>query len=291
MSLMMLRLVLSVKQSESNVIYKKSGGVDEMRTLDKILFFSFWQNSTRPQERFSPKNTSPGNKPSRRRTVQSGLCQAAESFSASLAVSLKMGRKRESYVCSRSVSLGNIVAHVIFTWFPSVINKSLRTQQYVIHTHCWWRFETVLERSIPSWIFRNLSPFRSVLCGWCLYWGPLDEDVCFFPSKPGFQRPSTAISRRQFPHGGGYHLDAMDFEDDSQGWRFDMDMVIIYIYSVNWIIGFFIFCLLCYLFFPSFWCAARANSAKSQKVQVLMMFMINTYINVCTGEGSISSGA
>lgn len=38
----MLRLVLSVKQSESNVIYKKkSGGVDEMRTLDKILLFSF----------------------------------------------------------------------------------------------------------------------------------------------------------------------------------------------------------------------------------------------------------
>lgn len=38
----MLRLVLSVKQSESNVIYKKSGGVDEMRTLDKILLFSFF---------------------------------------------------------------------------------------------------------------------------------------------------------------------------------------------------------------------------------------------------------
>uniref|UniRef100_A0A3Q3B2Q0 E3 ubiquitin-protein ligase RNF180 n=1 Tax=Kryptolebias marmoratus TaxID=37003 RepID=A0A3Q3B2Q0_KRYMA len=57
--------------------------------------------------------------------------------------------------------------------------------------------------------------------------------------------------RRQFPHAGGYHLDDLDFEDDSRGWRFDMDMVIIYIYSVNWLIGFFIFCFLCYVFFPS----------------------------------------
>lgn len=73
------------------------------------------------------------------------------------------------------------------------------------------------------------------------------------PPNAGFQRQSSPIARRQFPHGGGYRLDAMDFEDDSRGWRFDMDMVIIYIYSVNWVIGFFIFCFLCYLFFPSFW--------------------------------------
>ncbi|KAF0033999.1 hypothetical protein F2P81_014065 [Scophthalmus maximus] len=70
--------------------------------------------------------------------------------------------------------------------------------------------------------------------------------------QKGFQRPSSPIARRQFPHGGGYRLDAMDFEDDSRGWRFDMDLVIVYIYSVNWVIGFFIFCFLCYLFFPSF---------------------------------------
>lgn len=54
MSLMMLRLVLSVKQSESNVIYKKSGGVDKMRTLDKILFFSFFS--------LSPDRTQPDHK-------------------------------------------------------------------------------------------------------------------------------------------------------------------------------------------------------------------------------------
>ncbi|PWA15801.1 hypothetical protein CCH79_00008915, partial [Gambusia affinis] len=66
----------------------------------------------------------------------------------------------------------------------------------------------------------------------------------FFPKeylsrKQNFQRApcskqSTPSVRRQFPHGGGFPLDTLDFEDDSRGWRFDMDMVIIYIYSVNW---------------------------------------------------------
>ncbi|KAM8760513.1 E3 ubiquitin-protein ligase RNF180 [Acanthopagrus schlegelii] len=85
----------------------------------------------------------------------------------------------------------------------------------------------------------------------CAKW-PLPSCRKLFRIFGGFQRQSSPMARRQFPHGGGYRLDAMDFEDDSRGWRFDMDMVIIYIYSVNWIIGFFIFCFLCYLFFPSF---------------------------------------
>ncbi|KAM4745212.1 uncharacterized protein rnf180a [Anableps anableps] len=68
----------------------------------------------------------------------------------------------------------------------------------------------------------------------------------------GFRRQSSPSVGRQFPHGGEFPLDLTDFEDDSRGWRFDMDMVIIYIYSVNWVIGFLIFCFLCYLFFPSF---------------------------------------
>ncbi|KAM9743259.1 uncharacterized protein rnf180a [Menidia menidia] len=85
----------------------------------------------------------------------------------------------------------------------------------------------------------------------CAKW-PLPSCRKLFRIFGGFQRQSSPIARRQFPHGGGYRLDAMDFEDDSRGWRFDMDMVIIYIYSVNWIIGFFVFCFLCYVFFPSF---------------------------------------
>uniref|UniRef100_H3CHS6 Ring finger protein 180a n=1 Tax=Tetraodon nigroviridis TaxID=99883 RepID=H3CHS6_TETNG len=63
-----------------------------------------------------------------------------------------------------------------------------------------------------------------------------------------FQRRPAAVARRQLPRGGGYQLDSLDF----RGWRWDMDMVIIYIYSVNWVVGFFVFCVLCYLFFPSF---------------------------------------
>uniref|UniRef100_A0A3P8S7X8 E3 ubiquitin-protein ligase RNF180 n=1 Tax=Amphiprion percula TaxID=161767 RepID=A0A3P8S7X8_AMPPE len=85
----------------------------------------------------------------------------------------------------------------------------------------------------------------------CAKW-PLPSCRKLFRIFGGFQRQSSPIARRQFPHGGGYRMDAIDFEDDSRGWRFDMDMVIIYIYSVNWVIGFFIFCFLCYLFFPSF---------------------------------------
>lgn len=85
----------------------------------------------------------------------------------------------------------------------------------------------------------------------CAKW-PLPSCRKLFRIFGGFQRQSSPIARRQFPHGEGYPLDTMDFEDDSRGWRFDMDMVIIYIYSVNWVIGFFIFCFLCYLFFPSF---------------------------------------
>ncbi|XP_057212357.1 E3 ubiquitin-protein ligase RNF180 isoform X2 [Triplophysa rosa] len=69
--------------------------------------------------------------------------------------------------------------------------------------------------------------------------------------QKGIQRQASPTGRRQFP-AGGYRLDAFNFEDDSHGWRFDMDMVIIYIYSANWVIGFIIFCLFCYFFFSSF---------------------------------------
>ncbi|XP_009325563.1 PREDICTED: E3 ubiquitin-protein ligase RNF180 [Pygoscelis adeliae] len=71
-------------------------------------------------------------------------------------------------------------------------------------------------------------------------------EVCF---SAGFERRSDTVTRRHFPH-AAHRMDYMDFEDDSRGWRFDMDMMIIYIYSVNWVIGFIVFCFLCYFFFP-----------------------------------------
>ncbi|XP_690838.5 E3 ubiquitin-protein ligase RNF180 isoform X2 [Danio rerio] len=84
----------------------------------------------------------------------------------------------------------------------------------------------------------------------CAKW-PLPSCRKLFRIFGGFQRQASPIGRRQFPH-GSYRLDAFNFEDDSHGWRFDMDMVIIYIYSVNWVIGFIIFCFFCYFFFLSF---------------------------------------
>ncbi|XP_077416405.1 uncharacterized protein rnf180a [Vanacampus margaritifer] len=86
----------------------------------------------------------------------------------------------------------------------------------------------------------------------CAKW-PLPSCRKLFRLFGGFRRPSSPGARHQLPRaGGGFHLNALDFDDDARGWHFDMDMVIIYIYSVNWIVGFFVFCILCYLFFPSF---------------------------------------
>ncbi|NXA89581.1 RN180 ligase, partial [Melanocharis versteri] len=78
---------------------------------------------------------------------------------------------------------------------------------------------------------------------------PLPSCKKAFRVFEGFQRRSNTVTRRHFPH-AAHRMDYMDFEDDSRGWRFDMDMVVIYIYSVNWIIGFIVFCFLCYFFFP-----------------------------------------
>ncbi|KYO29173.1 E3 ubiquitin-protein ligase RNF180 isoform A [Alligator mississippiensis] len=39
----------------------------------------------------------------------------------------------------------------------------------------------------------------------------------------GFQRHADPVARRHFPH-AAHRMDYMDFEDDSRGWRFDMDM-------------------------------------------------------------------
>ncbi|XP_034026427.1 E3 ubiquitin-protein ligase RNF180 [Thalassophryne amazonica] len=85
----------------------------------------------------------------------------------------------------------------------------------------------------------------------CAKW-PLPSCRKLFRIFGGFSRQPNPIARHQFPHRAGHHLDALDYDDDTRGWRFDMDTAIIYIYSVNWVIGFLIFCILCYLLFPSF---------------------------------------
>ncbi|XP_053445911.1 E3 ubiquitin-protein ligase RNF180 isoform X1 [Nycticebus coucang] len=82
----------------------------------------------------------------------------------------------------------------------------------------------------------------------CAKW-PLPSCRKAFHLFGGFRRRAAPVTRRQFPH-GAHRMDYLHFEDDSRGWWFDMDMVIIYIYSVNWVIGFLVFCFLCYFFFP-----------------------------------------
>ncbi|KAK7143438.1 hypothetical protein R3I93_014560 [Phoxinus phoxinus] len=59
-----------------------------------------------------------------------------------------------------------------------------------------------------------------------------------------FPRHGGPASRWQFPH-RAFGLDALDL-GDMWGWPFDIDFVIISIYSLHWVMAFIIFCGLCY---------------------------------------------
>lgn len=186
--------------------------------------------------------------------MQSGLYQAAESSSASLEASFYLVI-HENSLCSMSVSrvLENTDKHIIFLYphyFLEVLSDDIPCCQMNFYVYnCCHSFFFNKSSFLRSCSQSDLHPLQSK--GFRLlkmYW----DQLLHLSPEPGFQRQPGAIARRQFPHGGGYRLDTMDFQDDSRGWHFDMDMVIIYIYSVNWVIGFFIFCVLCYLFFPSF---------------------------------------
>lgn len=99
-------------------------------------------------------------------------------------------------------------------------------------------------QDIPcSWHLRSECSFLSE------HRSEFNELETVFIHLVGFRRRAAPVTRRQFPH-GAHRMDYLHFEDDSRGWWFDMDMVIIYIYSVNWVIGFIVFCFLCYFFFP-----------------------------------------
>lgn len=60
----------------------------------------------------------------------------------------------------------------------------------------------------------------------------------------GFQRHGGPANRWQFPH-RAFGLDALDW-GDMWGWPFDIDFVIISVYSLHWVMAFIIFCGLCY---------------------------------------------
>lgn len=109
------------------------------------------------------------------------------------------------------------------------------------------RFQTDLSKSSAA-LFPNeyLKRKQSFQRASCAKW-PLPSCNRLFRVFGDFRRHMDRIGRRQFPH-AGYRF---DFEDESHGWRFNLDMIMIYFYSMNWVIGFIVFCLLIYYFFLS----------------------------------------
>ncbi|XP_029921569.1 E3 ubiquitin-protein ligase RNF180 isoform X2 [Myripristis murdjan] len=63
----------------------------------------------------------------------------------------------------------------------------------------------------------------------------------------GYQRQAATAGRRWRFAPAGFTLDALDLAD-MRGWLFDMDLVIIYIHSINWILALLILMLI-YFFF------------------------------------------
>ncbi|XP_056443764.1 E3 ubiquitin-protein ligase RNF180-like [Gadus chalcogrammus] len=81
----------------------------------------------------------------------------------------------------------------------------------------------------------------------CSRW-PLPSGPKRFHIFWGYQRQPAEPGRR-WPLGpAGFTLDALDLAD-MRGWLFDVDLVIIYIHSVNWILAFLLLCFLLYFFF------------------------------------------
>ncbi|KAM9330989.1 E3 ubiquitin-protein ligase RNF180 [Gastrophryne carolinensis] len=101
-------------------------------------------------------------------------------------------------------------------------------------------FQTELSNSsadfFPNEYLKRRQSFQTANCA---KW-PLPSCSRPFRMFGGFRRHLDPTRRRYFPHGGH----RFDFEDESHGWRFNLDMIIIYIFSVNWVIVFIFCCLL-----------------------------------------------
>ncbi|XP_069482591.1 E3 ubiquitin-protein ligase RNF180 [Ambystoma mexicanum] len=112
-------------------------------------------------------------------------------------------------------------------------------------------FQTELNKSticfFPNEYLKRKHTFKITSYAKC----PLPSCRKVFRVFGGFSRRRDPLPRRQFPH-GAHRLDPIHPEEEIHGWRFDPDMVIIYIFSINWTIGFLLFCFLCYFFLSSF---------------------------------------
>lgn len=72
------------------------------------------------------------------------------------------------------------------------------------------------------------------------------SDPSFPVCIPGYQG-QVAPGRWWHFAPAGFALDALDLAD-MRGWFFDIDLVIIYIHSVNWILALLVLCFLAYFF-------------------------------------------
>nr|XP_055036861.1 E3 ubiquitin-protein ligase RNF180 isoform X2 [Misgurnus anguillicaudatus] len=113
-----------------------------------------------------------------------------------------------------------LISHVLFQEELSQTTKTCFPKVY------WSRHEIFQKTNYSKWPLPNCPKrFR-------IFWG--------------FQRHGGPASRWQFPH-RAFGLDVLDL-GDMWGWPFDIDFVIISIYSLHWVLALMIFCGLCYFF-------------------------------------------
>lgn len=113
-----------------------------------------------------------------------------------------------------------LISHVLF---QEELNQTTKTCFPKVY---WSRHETFKKTNYSKWPLPNCPKrFR-------IFWG--------------FQRHGGPASRWQFPH-RAFGLDVLDL-GDMWGWPFDIDFVIISIYSLHWVLALMIFCGLCYFF-------------------------------------------
>ncbi|KAI7796163.1 E3 ubiquitin-protein ligase RNF180 [Triplophysa rosa] len=113
-----------------------------------------------------------------------------------------------------------LISHVLFQEELNLTTKACFPKVY------WSRHETFQKTNYSKW--------------------PLPDCPKRFRIFWGFQRHVGPASRWQFPH-RAFGLNVLDL-GDMWGWPFDVDFMIISIYSLHWVLALIIFCALCYFF-------------------------------------------
>lgn len=113
-----------------------------------------------------------------------------------------------------------LISHVLFQEELNQTTKACFPKVY------WSRHETFQKTNYSKW------PLPSCPKRFRIFWG--------------FQRHGGPASRWQFPH-RAFGLNVLDL-GDMWGWPFDIDFVIISIYTLHWVLALIIFCALCYFF-------------------------------------------